>query len=259
MSLTRSSAPARGKPLLHLVRRGLVALFLFCASLCPAFAEQTLMVAAGAGYKRPVQELAAAFERHAGIRVEAFYGNMGQVLAQAGQSDRVALVFGDRAFLKNAKRLGFSRYLPVGRGRLVLAWPHGKRLNDPAELTGPDFARIALPDPRHAVYGKAASQFLERSALAPKLRERLLTVATVPQVAAYLIRGEVDAGFINLTEALAVAGRLGGYQEIDPTQYDPIQIVAGVIDGREALPGVAALAAFLETPEARSALARHGL
>lgn len=259
MSATRRFAPIGRLPLLHRLRQTLAIALLFCAGLGPALAAESLMIAVGAGYKRPIGELAAAFERRSGIRLEPLFGNMGQVLAQAGQSDRVALVLGDQAFLEEAGQVAFSRYLPVGRGRLVLAWPNGKRLAEPADLAAPGFARIALPDPRHAVYGKAASQFLARSALAPRLQGRLLTVATVPQVSAYLTSGEVDAGFVNLTEALALSGRIGGYRELDPGLYDPIRIVAGVIRGRENRPGVAELAAFLETPEARAALARHGL
>ena len=251
--------PARGRVLFGRGRLWLLALLLSLGGSLSAFAGDALMLAAGAGYKRPVSELAAAFERSSGVKVEPFFGNMGQVLAQAGQSEQVAVVFGDRAFLERAGSLAFQRYLPAGRGRLVLAWAKGKVLARPEELAKPEFARIALPDAQHAVYGKAGSEFLERSGLADKLRARLLTVATVPQVSAYLVSGEVDAGFINLTEALAVRDRLGGYLEIDPQLYGEIEIVGGVVRGREALPGVAALTAFLESPEAKAILTRHGL
>ncbi|MEE4463046.1 molybdate ABC transporter substrate-binding protein, partial [Azotobacter chroococcum] len=184
---------------------------------------------------------------------------MGQVLAQARQSDRVALVFGDQAFLENAGQPAFVRYLPAGRGRLVLAWPADRTLGGAEDLVDPAFARIALPDQRQAVYGKAAGQFLVRSGLAQKLEGRLLMVANVPQVSAYLVSGEVDAGFINLTDALGVRERIGGFLEIDPALYDEVRIVAGVIEGRESLPGVEALAAYLASPEAQAILTRHGL
>ncbi|GAB3386677.1 molybdate ABC transporter substrate-binding protein [Azotobacter armeniacus] len=225
----------------------------------PASAAESLTIAAGAGYKRPVGELAAAFERRSGIRIEPFFGNMGQVLAQARQSDKVALVFGDQAFLEGAGQIAFARYLPAGRGRLVLAWPTGWTLAKPEDLVDPTFARIALPDERQAVYGKAASQFLARSGLAQRLEGRLLMVANVPQVSAYLVSGEVDAGFVNLTDALGVRERIGGFVEIDPALHDEIRIVAGVVEGRESLPGVKALAEYLASPEARAILTRHGL
>lgn len=241
------------------VRSILAPVVLVLAGALPAQAADTLTIAAGAGYKRPVSELAAAFERHAGVKVEPFFGNMGQVLAQAVQSERVAIVIGDQAFLENAKQLGFGRYLGAGRGRLVVAWPNGKALTQPADIAEADVARIALPDARHAVYGKAASEYLARSGLADRVKDRLLTVSTVPQVTAYLVSGEIDAGFINLTDALGVRERIGGFIEIDPEQYGEIRIVGGVVEGREGLPGVHALGDFLETPEAKAILARHGL
>ena len=232
---------------------------LFAVGALPASAAESLTIAAGAGYKRPVSELAAAFERRSGIRIEPFFGHMGQVLAQARQSDRVALVFGDQAFLENAGQPAFVRYLPAGRGRLVLAWPADRTLSGAEGLVDPAFARIALPDQRQAVYGKAAGQFLARSGLAQRLEGRLLMVANVPQVSAYLVSGEVDAGFINLTDALGVRERIGGFVEIDPALYDEVRIVAGVVEGRESLPGVEALAEYLASPEAQAILTRHGL
>lgn len=240
----------------------------FVASFClaalgavlsvPASAE-SLAVAAGAGYKRPLGELGQAFERSSGIAVEASFGNMGQVMAQAQQSDRIILVFGDRAFLERAAGMRFARYLPVGTGRLVLAWPPGSPVRGVDDLARPEVARIALPDPRHAVYGMAARQFLERGGRMASLQSRLLTVATVPQVSAYLASGEVDAGFINLTDALGVRDRLGGFVEVDADAYEPIQIVGGVVAGREGAPTLARFEAFLASPAAREILIRHGL
>jgi molybdate transport system substrate-binding protein len=242
-------------------RCGLRLLALLASLLClPAWsAEDSLLVAAGAGYRKPVTELLQAFERHTGIRVDPFFGNMGQALAQAGQNDHMALVFGDKAFLSRASGVRFSRWLPAGQGRLVLGWPTGKRLTSLADLDDAAFRRIALPDAQHAVYGKAASSALAHGGLRQRLGDRVLSVGTVPQVVAYLVSGEVDAGFINLTEALALQGRIGGYLPVDPGLYEHIEIVAGVVQGREGLPGVEALAAFLAGDEARAILNRHGL
>lgn len=240
-------------------RLWLAGVFLVAGCVLQAVAADALMIAAGAGYKRPVSELAAAFERASGTRVEPFFGNMGQVLTQTAQSGKVALVFGDLAFLEKAEQVKFDSFMLAGKGRLVLAWPKGKQIARVEDIAAAGFTRIALPDVRHAVYGKAASQFLTRSKLADAVKDRLLTVATVPQVSAYLVSGEVDAGFINLTDALGVLDRIGGYIEIDPALYDEIHIVAGVVDGRDGLAGISAFGAFLAAPEARAILSRHGL
>ncbi len=49
----------------------------------------------------------------------------------------------------------------------------------------------------------------------------------MPQVVSYLIAGEADAGFINLTEAMANKERLGGYLVVPEDRYTEILIVAG--------------------------------
>lgn len=65
---------------------------------------ETLLVAGFAGYKRPVSELSQQFEKVTNNKVDLFYGNMAQVLAQTSQSDDVSLVIGDLSFLKQAKK-----------------------------------------------------------------------------------------------------------------------------------------------------------
>lgn len=224
----------------------------------PALAE-TLLIGAGAGYKRPVSELSAAFEKKTGIRVEQIYGHMGGVISQAKQSGQVAVIFGDLSYLSKAEGIAFSKFLPLGDGRLVVAWPKGSDLKSPAALTEPRFARIAIPDTKSAIYGIAATEFIQRNNLAAALKDKLQVVATVPQVSAYLISGEVDAGFINLTEALGIKDKIGGYLELDQNYYNRIRIVGGVVDGFGEQPAVLQLQQFMETPEARSILEKHGL
>lgn len=224
----------------------------------PALAE-TLLIGAGAGYKRPVSELSAAFEKKTGIRVEQIYGHMGGVISQAKQSGQVAVIFGDLSYLSKAEGIAFSKFLPLGDGRLVVAWPKGSDLKSPAALTEPRFARIAIPDTKSAIYGIAATEFIQRNNLAAALKDKLQVVATVPQVSAYLISGEVDAGFINLTEALGIKDKIGGYLELDQNYYNRIRIVGGVVEGFGEQPAVLQLQQFVETSEARSILEKHGL
>ena len=236
----------------------LIVLLLSLLLLPPAFAD-SLLIAAAAGYKRPVSELSGAFEKKSGVRVEQIYGHMGAIVSQAKQSGQVALIFGDLAYLSKVDGLRFSTFLPTGAGRMVIAWPTGQSLKNPAELADSRFARIALPDTKVAIYGIAATEFIQHSKLTAQLKDKLQVASTVPQVSAYLISGEVDAGFINLTEALAIKDKIGGYLELDQDGYTPIKIVAGVVDGYGDKAPVKALAQFLETPEARAILAKYGL
>lgn len=116
-----------------------------------------------------------------------------------------------------------------------------------------------MPDRAKAVYGNAAATCLERLGLAQPLAGRLLEVATVPQVGAYLATGEVDAGFVNRTEALALAGRAGDAIDAPKDCYDPIELSVGVLKGRADGAAVRAFLGYLASPAARKLLERHGM
>lgn len=234
----------------------LVVLLLALSSLLHA---ETLMIAAGAGYKPPVSALARGYEAASGNKVEEFYGNMAQVIAQARQSERVGLILGDLDFLQNVKEIRFTDFLPLGDGKLVLAYAKGKAMQFPATLADADFQRIAIPDTKNAIYGKAAKEFLENSGLSDRVKGKLLMVATVPQVSAYLVSGEVDAGFINISDELGIHDKIGGYLEIDPKSYSPIKIVGGVVEGWGTKAEVRGFIEYLKTAPAQGILKKFGL
>ena len=228
-------------------------LFTFLA--LPALAGP-LLVASGAGYKAVVEALADAYARESGTAVERIYGNMGQIIGQAKTSGKVDLLIGEEGFLRGSD-LPLTESTPLGKGRLVLAWPKGKA--EPADLKAPDVARIALPDPGRAIYGKAAFEYLDNSGLHDPLKDKLVVVGTVPQVFAYLTTGEVDAGFMNLTQAVAAADKIGGFREMDEKLYKPIAIACIRLENAPSPDAARKFAEFLGTGAAKAIVAAHGM
>ena len=222
-----------------------------------AMAADGLLLAAGAGYRKPVLELLENFSQASGIRAEASFGNMKQIETQAQQNPEIALIVGDRVFLEPMQLA--ERYLPLGQGRLVLVVARGQAIASLQDLQEPRFKRIALADRTKAVYGKAATTCLQRLGVEQALAGRVLEVATVPQVSTYVATGEVDAGFVNLTEALALGDRVGTRVDAPASCYDPIEISIGVLKGRGESAGARAFVDYLASPAARSVLERHGL
>jgi molybdate transport system substrate-binding protein len=232
-------------------------LFLLIASALVLGAD-TLNIASAKGYKKPMTKLFKRFEATSGVTVTPIFGNMRQVISQTELSGKVSVVVGDRAFLERSS-LSVASYIPLGNGRLVLAYPKGASLASIDAITGDAVKKVAMPDPKKAIYGKAATQYLRNSGLEAKVGGKLLTVGTVPQVSAYLIAGEIDAGFINLTDALGIKEKIGGYIEAEQKFYTPINIVCAVVAGREGDKSAQAFTAFLKTPEARVILKDSGL
>jgi molybdate transport system substrate-binding protein len=236
-----------------------LAILLACLlTLLAGGVAQALTIAAGAGYRRPVDELSRRFQADTGIKVDLVFGNMGQVTGQIRAGAPVDLVLGDQTFLKKFKSL-YSAITTIGKGRLVLAYPRGMSLRSPRDLAQPRIKRLAMPDQAKAIYGKAGQEFLTRSGLAAAVRDKLLIVGTVPQVSAYLLSGEVDAGLLNLTDALAIKNRIGGYLEIAPQLYDPIKIVVGLLTKAPQAEQAQRFLQFLASPGARKILESHGL
>lgn len=236
------------------------------ASLClclvlaagQALAAETLTLAAGAGYKQMVEDLAVAFTKETGVEMERIYGNMGQVTGMARESGKIDAVLGDKRFL-DATDLPFNGESVIGKGVLVLVVAKGAPVSGLKDLTRPEIKRVAMPDPQKAIYGRAADEYLDSSGQRAALQDKLIVVATVPQVSAYVISGEVDAGFINRTDALAIQDKVARILAVDETAYKPILIVAKPLTGAPHAKALERFTAFLKGQAAKDIAAKHGL
>jgi len=239
-------------------------LSLFLLFLCLAIpaqgADTAPVLAAGGGYKKMVAALAEAYKAETGNGLQLIFGNMGAVTAQAKTSGNVDLVLGADFFL-NRGDLTFSRKVDLGRGRLVLAWTKKfSPAGSPADsLRSEGAKRIALPDVKKAIYGRAASQYLQHMGLSDELAPKLVAVAGVPQVYSYLNLDEVDLGFMNLTYTLSVKDSLGGYVELPLESYAPIHILVGVLGDAPHAAATEPFFAFLATDMAQKLIRDYGL
>jgi molybdate transport system substrate-binding protein len=233
-----------------MLKMGLICL-VWLMSLSLASADDVL-IGAAAGYKKPLESLFADFStQQPNMKLKRFYGNVTQVLKQAEADGRVDLVVGDEAFISKSGLSVYQRLL-LGKGKLVIAYRQGIQFRELQQLKS---LRVAMPDAKQAIFGQAAAEVLQKKNLS---LSDLKTVSSVPQVAAYVSSGEVDAGFINLTEALALGDKIGGYLLVDEADYTPIIIQAALLTPS---PNAAlkALADFLASASAQQKLREAGL
>ncbi|MHC5307856.1 molybdate ABC transporter substrate-binding protein [Bartonella sp. LJL80] len=223
----------------------------------PAFSGEITIAAAG-GYRKPLTELVTVYEKNHQDKVYQVYGHMGQIVSQAKESNDIALLCGDKSVLDHSG-LEFQSMLDLGPGRLVLAFRKGLTLDNPSDIVKDEFKRIGIPDQKNAIYGMAGRQFLDRSQLADKVDGKLVPVASVPQVTSYLVSGDLDAGFVNATDAMSAGDKIGGFIVVSTRDYDAIKIACGLITERGDKKTVNAFIDFLQTQTAKDILTRYGL
>lgn len=224
--------------------------------LLPSVSQAKITIASAAGYRGMVNTLVEAYTKEAGNQADLIYGNMAQVVFQAQASDAIDMVIGDRTYLTKAQ-LPFDTTVKLGRGRLVAIYPKGRKVTDATLFTGAE--RIAIPDTKRAIYGKAAKEYLQTTGLYNTLRPRLFVVSSVPQAASYVISGEVDLALVNLTHALNIKGSIGGCEVLNENQYSPIEIIAGEQKTTKNREECKQFLDFIHSEKAQQIVARFGM
>lgn len=214
-------------------------------------------VTTGAGYVPMVEKLVEVCKNETAAPIEkSFGGNIGQMLEQVK-----SVVVTDRTtLLKRKTPVKFSTMQTLGVSPLMLVWRKGVTITNPEDLAKDGVKRIAHPDPKAAVYGRAGTEWVAsrpeavRNALTPKL----LGVAGVPQVMSYVLQGEVDAGFVNWQAAQKNRAKLGGVMVIEEG-YEHIEMVAAVVAGAEKDADVRNFLGCLASPKGKKVLEKAGV
>src|SRR6516225_2679337 len=143
------------------MRRVLIVLILAVVAGCVASAQQ-ITVAAAADLNYALTELAHQFERNTGHKVTLSFGASGNLFSPISNSAPVDLYFSaDEEYPKDLVVAGIadgSSLKTYAIGHLVLWVPNGSL--DPnklqMDLLTQAVKRIAIANPQHAPYGRAA-------------------------------------------------------------------------------------------------------
>jgi molybdate transport system substrate-binding protein len=244
--------------------RALTLGLLLCAS--PIFAQQTLHLAAAADLQPVLPPILASFEQHTGIHVLASYQSSATLATQIVQGAPFDLFMAaDLSFPQRVIDAGKAEEdhpIPYARGTLVL-WTRNDSgvpalsldaLRDPAIRT------IAIANPEHAPYGRAAQAVLEHTGLLAVVKPRLVVAENIAQTAQYADSGNAQVGFLSLTSALTP--RLsddGHYIRIPADDYPPILQGSVVIRGSAAAAAAHQFLDYLRRPEIAHRIATSGL
>ena len=240
-----------------------VAVLLLLALGALAARAQPVTIAAAADLQHALPEIDKARAGGNGAALtNIVYGSSGLLYRQIVQGAPFEIFLSaDEALAERlvAQGLAEGPGTVYGVGRLALMLPRASAadLGDPkAALVGGDFRRLAIANPDHAPYGRAAMQALSRLGLADRYQAgRLLLGENIAQAARFVLDGGADAGIVALAVALG-AGDKARYAVLPAELHAPIRQRMVLIG--KARPAARDVYAWLGSPEARRILLRHG-
>jgi molybdate transport system substrate-binding protein len=235
---------------------------LAAASACvrPDAARSELLVAAASDLARAMPAIAAAFEEETGVRVTVTLGSSGQLAQQVLQGAPIdVFLSADQHWVERLAEAG--RTAPGGRTvyargllALVTAAHRERRFESLEELAGAGLRRVAIANPEHAPYGRAAREALQTLGLWELLGDRLVIAENVRQTLQFVGTGNVDAA---LSALPLMADDDGHWVAVPEELHAPLVQEGAVIEGRPLAPTAAEFLGFLAGPRGREILARH--
>jgi molybdate transport system substrate-binding protein len=238
-----------------------------CALLlaAPAAAE-TLTVAAASDLQFALKEISARYEQETGTHVQITFGSSGNFLAQIQNGAPFDLFFSaDVDYPKKLTAAGLADAATLyeyATGKLIL-WTRtdsGLDLKAGIRLVlDPRVRKIAIANPDHAPYGRAAVAALQHENLYEKVRDKLVLGENISQAAQFADSGNADVGIIALSLALAPAMKeRGKYVELPADSYPPLRQACVVLKSSPHQAAARAFLVFLRKPETIDLLKSYG-
>ncbi len=202
--------------------------------LTPAWAQKPnppseLLVAAAADLNPALNEIGQRFEQKTGIHVRHSFGASGALTQQIQNGAPFDVFFSadldyPRQLIAQGHADAASLY-KYALGKLVL-WvladsPLDVEHQKMNVLLDPSVKKIAIANPQHAPYGRAAVMALQHAAVYDKVADRFVRGENISQTAQFVESGNAQAGFVALAHAVSPAVKDKGKFWIIPADYYP--------------------------------------
>jgi molybdate transport system substrate-binding protein len=269
-SKTRSGPePAERKPRFAQIKLSFIllcaAMFLRGGMFSAAQQRAPVRVAAAADLEPLLPGLLAQYEHQSGQHVEASFASSATLATQIENGAPFdVFLSADMALPERIVHDGFgapgASAEPYARGTLVL-WTRnqsGMHALGMQMLASPAVHSIAIANPQHAPYGRAAMQALTSLGLLPVVQSKLRMAENIAQAAQFASTGNADVGLISLTSALTLTA-LGHYVPVPANAYKPILQGAVRLKGGANAKGAAAFLRYLRSPAVAPQLQQGGL
>jgi len=239
----------------------LVVLFFFRA----AASAETVTIAAASDLVFCLERINTAFLRaHPGAKLKLSFGSSGNFFAQIKHGAPFdVFLSADVAYPRQLADGGaavsetLTRYA-IGR---IVVWTARTDLDlsGVSALAQPGIKRLAIANPAHAPYGRAAREALQHAKIWEDVQPRLVLGENISQTAQFVQTGNADAGIVALSLVLSSKLKnVGRYVEIPESMHAPLEQAAVLTTHGRENPLARAYLTFLGTADARAIFDEFG-
>jgi molybdate transport system substrate-binding protein len=225
-----------------------------------------IRIAAAADLQFAMGELVETFEKQTGTRVNATYGSSGNFFSQIQNGAPFDLFFS--ADIEYPRRLEAARLTEPGTlyeyavGRIVIWTPPNAKVDVTKQewktLQDASVEKIAIANPEHAPYGRAAVAALQRAGIYESVKNKLVYGESISQAAQFVQSGNAQAGIVALSLAASPAMRDGRRWEIPADMHPALEQGAVVLKSTANKEAALAFMEFVKSAAARAILAKYG-
>jgi molybdate transport system substrate-binding protein len=232
----------------------------------PVRAADEITVAAAADLTFAFKDIAAKFQTQTGDSVKLSFGSSGNFFSQIQNGAPFDLFFS--ADISYAKKLDAAGLAEPGSlyeyavGKIVLWVPAESKLDvskGMSVLTDPAIHKIAIANPEHAPYGRAAMAAIKHDGLDDTIKDKVVLGENISQTAQFVQSGNADIGFIALSLALAPTMKdKGKYFEIPTDDYPAIEQAAIILKSSKKKDSAKKFIAFMKDPATTDIMQNYG-
>jgi molybdate transport system substrate-binding protein len=227
-----------------------------------------LTVAAAADLKFAMDQLVTEFQTsQPGTTVKVAYGSSGNFFAQLQNRAPFDLYFSaDIEYPRKLAEAGHAldtNVFPYAVGRLVVWVPKSSSVDLDTlgiqSLLAPSVRKVAIANPEHAPYGRAAVAAMKFLRVYEQAESRLVYGENIAQTAQFIQSGAADIGIIALSLALAPQMKdAGRYWEIPLDAYPKMEQGGIILSWTKEPIAARAFRDFVLGQHGREALNRYG-
>jgi len=246
--------------------RVMLALCLFVIANVNLAVAEEITIAAASNLNFAFREVAAEYEKASGNQVRLTFGSSGNFYSQIQNGAPFDLFFSaDLEYPQKLEGAGLTvpgSFYQYAIGRIVLWTGHDSHIDvtkGMEALREPTIKKVAIANPKHAPYGRAAVAAMEYYKVYDQVKDKLVLGENISQAAQFIESGACDIGIIALSLVVTPAMESKGtYWEIPVGAHPPLEQAVVILKSSKQQESAKQFIAFVKGEQGQEIMKRNG-